>query len=100
MLPAAQTWTHAETQNVNGEERSQDEDRARGPLHANPNLYRAAIKAGLYRKAVQVCYIPNTTTYSGIRRGHLPPSVAGSFQMYTIHVFSYGEIVSGWVAWL
>ena len=38
-------------------------------LHANPNLYRAAIKAGLYRKVVQVCYISNTTTYSGIHRG-------------------------------
>ena len=33
------------------------EDRTRDPLHANPNLYRAAIKAGLYRKAVQVCAI-------------------------------------------
>ena len=50
-------------------------------LHAHSNLYRAAIKAGLYRKAVQVCYIPNTTTYSGIHRGYLPPSVAGSFQI-------------------
>ena len=26
-------------------------------------LYRVAIKAGLYRKAVQVCIIPNITTY-------------------------------------
>ena len=32
-------------------------DRTRDPLHANPNLYRTAITAGLYRKAVQVCYI-------------------------------------------
>ena len=31
------------------------------------NLYCAAIKAGLYRKAVQVCYKPNTNTYSGIQ---------------------------------
>ena len=54
------------------------EDRTLDPLHA-PNLYRAAINAGLYRKAVQVCYIPNTITYSGIHRGYLPPSVACSF---------------------
>ena len=34
------------------------EDRTRDPPHKNPTLYRVAIKAGLYRKAVQVCYIP------------------------------------------
>ena len=30
------------------------EDRTRDPPHKNPTLYRVAIKAGLYRKAVQV----------------------------------------------
>ena len=30
------------------------EDRTRDPPHKNPKLYRVAIKAGLYRKAVQV----------------------------------------------
>ena len=39
------------------------EDRTRDPPHKNPTLYRVAIKAGLYRKAVQVCYISNTTTF-------------------------------------
>ena len=39
----------------------------RDTLHTHQNLYRAAIKAGLYRKAVQVCYKPNTNTYSGIQ---------------------------------
>ena len=34
------------------------EDRTRDPPHKNPTLYRVATKAGLYRKAVQVCYIP------------------------------------------
>ena len=34
------------------------EDRTREPPHKNPTLYHVAIKAGLYRKAVQVCYIP------------------------------------------
>ena len=29
-----------------------------GRLRDRPTLYRVAIKAGLYRKAVQVCYIP------------------------------------------
>ena len=85
LLPTAKTWTHIEPQNVRGEDKlpiifTPAEDRTRDPLHANPNLYRAAIKAGLYGKAVQVCYIPNTTTYSDIHRGYLPPSVAGSFQ--------------------
>ena len=34
------------------------EDRTRDPLNKNPTLYRVAIKVGLYRKAVQACYIP------------------------------------------
>ena len=34
------------------------EDRTRDPPHKNPTLYRVALKAGLYRKAVQMCYIP------------------------------------------
>ena len=33
-------------------------------LRGSQTLYRVAIKAGLYRKAVQVCIIPNITTYS------------------------------------
>ena len=61
------------------------------PLHANPNLYRAAIKAGLYRKAVQVCYIPNSTTYSGIHRGYLPSSVSGSFKKKSVTVRSFRD---------
>ena len=78
LLPAAQTWTHTEPQNAKGEDKlpiifTPAEDRTREPLHTHPNLYRAAIKAGLYRKAVQVCYIPKTITYSGIHRGYLPP---------------------------
>ena len=39
-------------------------DRTCDPPHKSPILYRVAIKAGLYRKAVQVFIIPNTTTYS------------------------------------
>ena len=61
LLPAAQTWTHTEPQNVKGEEKlplifTPAEGRTSEPLHANPNLYRAAIKAGLYRKAFQMLY--------------------------------------------
>ena len=33
-----------------------------GLLRANPTLYCVAVKAGLYRKAIQVCIIPSTTT--------------------------------------
>ena len=36
------------------------EDRTRDPLHAKRTLYHVAIKASLYRTAVQVCYIPIT----------------------------------------
>ena len=98
LLPAAKTWTHPEPQNVKGEEKlpiifTPAEDRTRDPLHAHPNLYRAAVKAGLYRKAVQVCYIPTNTTYSGIHRWYLPPSVTGSFQICMIWFSSYGEVV-------
>ena len=94
VLPAAQTWTHTDPQNVKGEGKlpiifTPAEDRTCDPLHANPNLYRAAIKAGLYRKAVQVFYIPNTTRYSGIRREYLPPSVAGSFQICKMLFFFF-----------
>ena len=32
-------------------------------LRGSQTLYRVAIKAGLYRKTVQVCIIPNNTTY-------------------------------------
>ena len=38
------------------------EDRIPDPPHVKQILFRVPIKAGLYRKAVQVCYIPNTTT--------------------------------------
>ena len=31
-------------------------------LRGSQIIYRVAIKAGLYRKAVQVCIIPNITT--------------------------------------
>ena len=65
------------------------EDRTRDSLHVNPNLYRAAMKAGLYRKAVQMCCVPNTSTYSGIHRGYLPPSVAGSYQICKIFFFFF-----------
>ena len=48
--------------NVTGEEKffgpDPAEDRTRDPPHKNQTLYRVAIKAGLYRKTVQVCYIP------------------------------------------
>ena len=35
------------------------EDRTGDPSISSPALYHVAIKAGLYRKAVQVYYIPN-----------------------------------------
>ena len=60
------------------------EDRTSVPPHANPNLDSIAINAGLYLQAVQVRYIPNTDTYSGIQRWYLPPSVACSFQICKI----------------
>ena len=40
------------------------EDRTSDPPHVKQTLYHDAIKAGLYRKAVKLCYIPNTTSYS------------------------------------
>ena len=40
--------------------RRSNQDLVRG----SQTLYRVAIKAGLYRKAVRVCIIPNITTYS------------------------------------
>ena len=57
LLPATQTWTHTEPQNVKGEEKlpiifTSAYDRTRDSLHTNPNLYRSAIKSCLYRKAV------------------------------------------------
>ena len=60
------------------------EDRTSVPPHANPNLDRIAINAGLCLYAVQVRYISNTDTYSGFQRWHLPPSVACSFQICKI----------------
>ena len=59
LLSAAQTWTPTEPHNVKREEKmsiifTPAEDRSRDPLHANSNLYRAAVKAELYRKAVHV----------------------------------------------
>ena len=84
LLPATQKWTHTEPHYVKGEEKlpiiyTPAEYRPREPLHANPNLYCAGIKA------VQVCYIPYTSTYCGI-----PPSVAGSFQICKICFFQLG----------
>ena len=43
------------------------EDRAGDPSIYSLALYHVAIKAGLYRKAVQVYYIPNYTLW------HSPP---------------------------
>ena len=47
--------------NVTGEEKffgpDPAEDRTHDPPHENPTLYYVAIKAGLYCKAVQACYI-------------------------------------------
>ena len=40
------------------------EDRTRGPPHKNPTLYRVAIKAGSYRKAVQVFIYIYPVTFS------------------------------------
>ena len=62
------------------------EGRTSVPPHANPNLDRIAINAGLYLYAVQVRYIPNTDSYSDIQRWYLPPSVACSFQICKIFV--------------
>ena len=39
------------------------EDRTHDLPYKNPTLYCIAIKAGLFRRAVQVCFIPNSTTY-------------------------------------
>ena len=48
--------------NVTGEEKifrpDPAEDRTRDPPHVKRILYHVTIKAGLYRKAVLVCYIP------------------------------------------
>ena len=53
--------------NVTGEEKifspNPAEDRTRDPSHKNPTLYRIAIKAGLYRKAVQVFIYVYPVTY-------------------------------------
>ena len=88
LLPAAQTWAHTEQQNVKGEEKlpvifTPAADRTRDSLHTHPNLYRVAIKAGLYCKEVQVYYIPNTTIYSGIHRGYLPLLLLVHFKSVT-----------------
>ena len=40
------------------------EDRTHDPPHKNPTLYRVAIKAGLYRKAVQVFIYTYPVTFS------------------------------------
>ena len=37
-------------------------DRTSDPPYVKQTLYHVAIKAGFYHKAVQVCYISNTTT--------------------------------------
>ena len=51
-----------------------------GLLRANPTLYCVAVKAGLYRKAIQVCIIPSTTTNMSFRRRGL--AFAGSAVRY------------------
>ena len=106
VLSAAQTWTHTEPQNVKGEVKlpiifTLAEDRTRDPLHANPNLYRAAIKAGLYHKAVQV-----TVIYLILL--HILASIVGTYRLLLlVHFksvrfvclffcccfFNYGEVV-------
>ena len=44
--------------NVTGEKNVKAENRTGNTPHKNPTLYHVALKAGLYRKAVPVCYIP------------------------------------------
>ena len=48
-------------------------------LRGSQTLYRIAIKAGLYRKAVQVCIIPNITTYTYwdfmLKQGHFSEEI-------------------------
>ena len=70
LLPAAQTWTHTEPQNVKREEKlpiifTPAEDRTRDTLHTKSLLRR--YKSWLVPQGVQVCYKPNTNTYSGIQ---------------------------------
>ena len=47
-------------------------------LRGSQTLYRVAIKAGLYRKAVQVCIIPNITTY------HIPSTIVVDGRFYLV----------------
>ena len=57
-------------------------------LRGSQTLYRVAIKAGLYRKAVQVCIIPNITTH-----------VSGNTEIlgfYKVHLFFYRVQNSFW----
>ena len=49
-------------------------------LRGSQTLYRVAIKAGLYRKAVQVCIIPNITTVLKQLSQEISPVVALIFQ--------------------
>ena len=78
-----------------------------GRLRYRPTLYRIAIKAGLYRKAVQVYHIPITTTYSPsiLRFAHesqfeqplntRPPSLLGH-QARQMGLFTLGARCNRW----
>ena len=59
-------------------------------LCGSQTLYRVAIKAGLYRKAVQVCIIPNITTGTTISL-----RVALWVVMETMHFHITREMYSG-----
>ena len=78
-----------------------------GRLRDRPTLYRVAIKAGLYRKAVQVYHIPITTTYSPsifrfVRESQFeqqlstrPPSLVGH-QAHQMGLFTLGARCNRW----
>ena len=75
-----------------------------GRLRDRRTLYRVAIKAGLYRKAVQVYHIPITTTYSppfldssaNLKlSNHSIPSLLGH-QAHQIGLFTLGARCNRW----
>ena len=77
-----------------------------GRLHDRPTLYHVAIKAGLYRKAVQVYHIPITTTYFSfflfVRESQFeqplnprPPSLLG-LQAHQMGLFMLGVRCNRW----
>ena len=54
-------------------------------LRGSQTLYRVAIKAGLYRKAVQVYIIPNIATYSPSILDSFPESQLDILRIYFLH---------------